>query len=97
MHVDPDIVQLGGYKKPIMHGLCFYGITARVIYDKYCNKNPLQLKKLAARFTSHVFPGETFIISFWKEGKIIIFESKTKERGKVVLVGYAKLREIAKL
>ena len=88
---------IGGFDKPIIHGLCSYGFTARAIYEKYCNGNPNGIKKYAVRFTSHVFPGETYVIESWKEGNIIIFETKTKERGKVALRGYAELRETAKL
>ena len=88
---------LGGFDKPILHGLCTYGFTARVIYEKYCNGDPKVLSKFGARFTSHVFPGETLVVEVWKEGNRLIFTSKTKERGKVCLRGYAELREQAKL
>jgi hypothetical protein len=45
-----------------------------------------------------VFPGETLVVSAWKEKDTIIFTTKTKERkGAVVLVGYLKINEKAKL
>ena len=88
---------LGGFERPILHGLCSYGFTARVIYEKYCNNNPTALAKYGARFTSHVFPGESLVVEIWKEGNKLIFQSKTKERGKVVLRGYADLKDQPKL
>jgi peroxisomal enoyl-CoA hydratase 2 len=91
------MAELGGFEKPIIHGLCTYGFTARSIYEKYCNDDPTALKKYAARFTSHAFPGETFIVDSWKEGNTIIFETRTKERGKVILRGYAELKPQAKI
>lgn len=97
LHVDTDMAEIAGFERPILHGLCSYGFTARVIYEKYCNGNPKALAKYGARFTSHVFPGETLVVEIWKEGTNLIFQSKTKERGKVVLKGFAELREQAKL
>lgn len=88
---------LGGFDKPIIHGLCTYGFTARAIYDKFAKNDPLAIKKYGGRFTSHVFPGETYIIEMWKEGNHVIFQTKTKERGLVALKGFAELRETAKL
>jgi peroxisomal enoyl-CoA hydratase 2 len=52
---------------------------------------------MGTRFTSHVYPGETFVVEMWKEGLNIIFQTKTKERGIVSLKGYVELRENAKL
>lgn len=97
LHVDPDMAALGGFDKPILHGLASYGYTARLIYDKYCNGNPQAIAKFSARFTSHVFPGETLVVELWKEGNTIVFQSKTKERGKVCNRGFAELRETPKL
>lgn len=35
LHVDPQMSEMGGFKVPILHGLCTYGITARAVYEKY--------------------------------------------------------------
>lgn len=97
LHIDPNMAAMGGFDKPILHGLCSYGIATRLIYDKYCNGDPTLIKSVSARFTSHVFPGETFVLEAWKEGNTIIFETKTKERGKSTVVGALELRQEAKL
>ncbi len=81
----------------VLHGLCTQGMTATAVYDKFCGNDPLRFKKMANRFTSYVFPGETLVVEMFKEQNTVIFQTKTKERGKIVLVGYVELRETAKL
>lgn len=97
IHIDPDRAHLGGYKKPILHGLCSFGTMGRIIYDNFCKGEPLNLKKLYVRYTSVIFPGETLCISFWKEGLIVVFEVKVKQRNKVAIIGQAEIRERPKL
>ena len=91
------MAEMGGFKQPILHGLLSYGFTARALYETVCNKDANLLKKFAARFTSHIFPGETYVVQIWKNGDNIIFQTKCKERDTVVLKGFAELREPAKL
>jgi len=67
------MAEIGGFDKPILHGLCSYGFTARLVYQKYCSGNPKALAKFSSRFVSHVFPGETLVVETWKEGNIIAF------------------------
>ncbi len=97
LHVDPDMAGLGGFEKPIIHGLCSAGFTARMVYEKYCNGDPSALAKFSTRFLSHVFPGETYQVEIWKDGNTLIFQTKTKERGKVAVRGFAELKEKPKL
>lgn len=97
LHIDPNMAALGGFKAPILHGLCTYGISAKAIYEKYCPGQPEEIKVMNARFTSHVFPGETLLVETYQEGKFIHFETRTKERGKVVAMGFVELRQELKL
>uniref|UniRef100_A0A7S3IUD3 MaoC-like domain-containing protein n=1 Tax=Strombidium inclinatum TaxID=197538 RepID=A0A7S3IUD3_9SPIT len=97
LHVDPQMSAMGGFKVPILHGLCTYGVTAKAVYEKFFPDDPQQLKKFSSRFTSHVFPGETLVVDMWKEGKTIIVETKTKERGLVVLKGFIEMKDEAKM
>lgn len=97
LHVDSNMSEMGGFKVPILHGLCTYGVTAKALHEKYFKEDPQRLKRISGRFTSHVFPGETLIVDTWKQGNQIIFHTKTKERGMVVLKGFCELREEAKM
>ena len=97
LHIDPNMAAMGGFDKPILHGLCTYGVTARAIFDQVCAGNPAAIKTYQARFTSHVFPGETLVVKAWTEGREVIFETSTKERGKAVMVGRVELSADAKI
>ena len=97
LHIDPNMAAMGGFDKPIIHGLCTFGFSARAIFEKYCDGDQMKIAKFGGRFTSHFFPGETFVVESWKEGNTVVFETKVKERGKTILKGFAELREGAKL
>lgn len=98
LHIDPNMSKLAGFDVPILHGLCSMAITTRSVQEHFFKSEPDTLSQVNVRFTSHVFPGETLIVSAWKEKEIIIFTAKTKERkGAVVLVGYMRVGEKAKL
>lgn len=91
LHIDPDMAGMGGFDKPILHGLCTYGICAKNIVKGLLGGDVNKLKKLSCRFTSHVFPGETLVINTWKDGSKVIYNATTKERGKVVIFGVADI------
>ena len=88
---------MGGFEVPILHGLCTYGVTARALYEKYFKEDASRMKGISGRFTSHVFPGETLMVEMWKEENRIIFNTKTKERGKIVLIGFCDLKPEPKM
>lgn len=62
LYVNTDRAAVGGYTKPILHNMCIYGIVGRIIFDYFCDGDPLRIKQLKARFISHVYPGESLLI-----------------------------------
>lgn len=103
IHIDPGLATLGGFDRPILHGLCSFGIAARIVYENYCANSDSsfdkeKLRKIGARFTTPIYPGETIVVKLWRKEKRIIFEGTIKERrNRVALIGYAELRENSKL
>jgi acyl dehydratase len=85
LHSDPEFARKAGFPKPILHGMCTYGITCRGILQTYADYDPSAFKQHAARFSSPVFPGETVTMELWKDGNVISFEAKVKSRGVTVI------------
>ena len=85
IHASPGIAKKAGFDRPILHGLCTFGIATRAIMQTYCNDDPAKLKSVNLRFSLPVYPGETIVTEMWKDGNIISFRAKAKERDAVVL------------
>ena len=93
LHSDPDIAAKAGFPKPILHGLCTYGIAGHAILKTLCDYDVSKLGSLAVRFSSPVFPGETIRTEMWKNGNTVQFRAKLLEREVTVLTnGVAKLK-----
>jgi acyl dehydratase len=86
LHADPGFARIGGFDKPILHGLCTFGHVGRAVLKRFCGNDPDRLKDLEARFAGVVYPGETIVTEMWdaKSGKILV-QARTKERGDLVI------------
>jgi acyl dehydratase len=92
LHIDPKFAAGGGFDKPILHGLCSFGIAGRALLEVLCGNEPSKLKALNVRFASPVFPGETLRTEIWKQGPgRAAFRVHAVERDLLVLNnGYAE-------
>jgi acyl dehydratase len=68
LHADPEVARKAGFERPILHGLCTYGMGARAVIEKVLGFEAAGLKRLAVRFTSPVWPGEVVRYELWREG-----------------------------
>ncbi|MGE2729881.1 MaoC/PaaZ C-terminal domain-containing protein [Mycolicibacterium vaccae] len=68
LHSDPWFAQLAGFPKPILHGLCTYGVAGRALVAELGGGDATKVTAVAARFTSPVFPGDTLRTSIWQTG-----------------------------
>ena len=67
LHSDPEFAAAAGFPRPILHGLCTYGIACKAIVDNVLDGDVSQIHSYGARFAGVVFPGETLRASIWKE------------------------------
>jgi len=85
LHADPAFAARGGFSRPILHGLCTYGITGRVLLDELCGSDPARFGSMAGRFSRPVLPGEALVVSIWTgENGTAQFQT-AKEDGTVVI------------
>ncbi|MGK2958227.1 MAG: MaoC/PaaZ C-terminal domain-containing protein [Acidimicrobiales bacterium] len=84
LHSDPSFAQMGGFDRPILHGLCSYGFTGRALLRELCGSDPARFSSMDARFSKPVIPGDTLTVSMWVEGSEAVFQTKTQD-GTVVI------------
>lgn len=68
LHSDPAFAALGGFDRPILHGLCTYGFTGRALLHAVCESDPARFEHVEGRFASPVFPGEELTVRVWNVG-----------------------------
>lgn len=87
LHIDPSFAAMGGFKQPILHGLCSLGIAVRAVISEYCGGDPSKVKAVKTRFVKPVLPGQTLTTEMWKDGSRVIFRCVVKESGEACLTG----------
>jgi acyl dehydratase len=85
LHSDPTFAARGGFPKPILHGLCTYGVTGRALLHELCGSDPSRFAAMEARFTSPVMPGEPLTVDMWETGGGEALFRTSATDGRVVL------------
>jgi acyl dehydratase len=85
LHCDPEVAKAAGFSRPILHGLCTYGVAAHAVVRACCGYDATRLKFFQARFTAPVFPGETISVEMWPNGDEISFRAWVRARETKVL------------
>ncbi|MEU3794172.1 MaoC/PaaZ C-terminal domain-containing protein [Streptomyces fructofermentans] len=66
LHADPEFAKLAGFDRPILHGLCTYGITLKAVVDTLLDGDVGRVRSYTTRFAGVVYPGETLRIRMWR-------------------------------
>lgn len=85
LHSDPEFARAAGFDRPILHGLCSYGIACRAVVQTYCPDSPDRVRSFDVRFSAPVYPGETIVTDLWRDGDTVSYRCKVKERDLLVL------------
>ncbi|MEU0083543.1 MaoC/PaaZ C-terminal domain-containing protein [Streptomyces sp. NPDC006274] len=68
LHADPDFAKRAGFERPILHGLCTYGMTLKAVVDTLLGGDVTRVRSYTARFAGVVLPGETLRVRMWADG-----------------------------
>jgi acyl dehydratase len=68
LHSDPEFAAAAGFPRPILHGLCTYGMTCKALVDTVLDADTTRVGSYGARFAGVVYPGETLKASVWQDG-----------------------------
>jgi acyl dehydratase len=79
------VAKRAGFPRPILHGLCTYGITCRAVLQAITGYDPDQILSHQARFSAPVFPGDVITVDLWKDGPTISFEARVAARNATVI------------
>jgi acyl dehydratase len=85
LHADPGFAARGGFSRPILHGLCTYGFTGRVLLHELCGSDPGRFRSMSGRFSKPVLPGESLVVSIWSGDDGTAQFQTAKEDGTVVI------------
>jgi acyl dehydratase len=68
LHSDPSFAAMGGFDRPILHGLCTYGFTGRALLHTLCGSDASRFRHVEGRFASPVQPGDVLTVAMWDVG-----------------------------
>ena len=85
LHSDPCLAAKAGFPRPILHGLGTFGVVGRALLRGVCGGDPARFGKMACRFSSPVYPGETIRTEIWLQTDGAAFRARVVERDIVVI------------
>jgi acyl dehydratase len=80
LHSDPAVAVASGFPRPILHGLCTYGLVLKGAVGALLGNDPSRIRAYDGVFTGVLFPGETIRTSAWREGTRIVLSTVVPER-----------------
>ena len=84
LHIDPAIAAKAGFPRPILHGLCTFGVVAHALLRAVCGYDPGRFGRMDMRFSAPVFPGETIRTEIFAEPGGAAFRARVIERDVIV-------------
>jgi acyl dehydratase len=66
LHADPAFAATAGFDRPILHGLCTYGVVCKALVDTLLDGDVTRVTTFGTRFAGVLFPGEPLRIRAWR-------------------------------
>lgn len=73
LHSDPAHAARAGFDRPILHGMCTYGVLGRSLFQRFCDSRPERFRSMRARFARPVYPGDELELSAWSDCRTVRF------------------------
>ncbi len=75
LHVDPEAARGAGFERPILHGLCAFGMVVHRVVRDLADQGWCGVRAVGVRFTAPVVPGEDITVHAVRSADTIRFES----------------------
>ena len=96
LHADPQFAAAVGFERPILHGLCTYGMVLKGLVDHALEGKVDAISDYSARFAGVLYPGETITVRVWKGEDGVSFAARCAQRNESVLThGRLGIRALA--
>lgn len=93
LHSDPEAAARQGFPRPILHGLCTFGVAGHALVRSVCDYDADRLTEIGGRFSKPVYPGETLRTKIWNRGDgRIEFLVTVPARDDVIVLDYGTAR-----
>lgn len=73
LHSDPEYARRAGFDRPILHGLCTYGVVAQTLLRHLADGDQARFRSMDARFSKPVYPGDAVSIEVWADDDAHLF------------------------
>jgi acyl dehydratase len=92
LHSDPKFAARAGFERPILHGLCTYGITGRALLMSAMGGDVGRFRAMYGRFSSPVLPGDELTVRIWKtDDENVVFRTSRGDGTVVIDRGRAEV------
>ncbi|MGW4402113.1 MaoC/PaaZ C-terminal domain-containing protein [Amycolatopsis nivea] len=92
LHADPAFAKAAGFDRPILHGLCTYGVVAKAVVDAFLDGDPERVSAFGTKFAGVVFPGENLRVRVWRETGRLLVTTTAPERDDAPVLADTVLR-----
>ncbi|MYW95808.1 3-alpha,7-alpha,12-alpha-trihydroxy-5-beta-cholest-24-enoyl-CoA hydratase [Amycolatopsis rubida] len=92
LHADPAFAKAAGFDRPILHGLCTYGVVAKAVVDAFLDGDPERVSAFGTKFAGVVFPGENLRVRVWRADDRLLVTATAPERDDTPVLADTVLR-----